>query len=109
MSGAIEPRLAEYQLTKSEAIQLAENGTLKALSAKEAALFQFRQDRLCCDFSHFHKGMTELLGRPVYSHEFADPDALWLEYHGAVEKPDFAGIIAKLPLHLQQNMIVLSK
>lgn len=102
-----EPRLVEYQLTKDEAIELANRGTLNDMPAREAALFQLRQERLCCDFSHFHKGMGELLDRPVWTHEFARPDDLWAEYLGVIDKPDFAAIVAKLPERLRDNIIVV--
>jgi hypothetical protein len=48
------------------------------------------------DFSYFHEGITALLDRSVWTHEFADPDTLWLEYHGGEASPDFAAIVAKL-------------
>lgn len=102
-----EPRLVEYQLSKDEAIELADRGTLNDMPARDAALFQLRQSLLCCDFSHFHKGMEDLLGRPVWSHEFARTDDLWAEYLGIIERPDFGAILAKLPERLRGKIIVV--
>lgn len=103
-----EPRLAKYQMTREEAIEFAREGNWKALTPAERGLLQLRQDCLCMDFSAFHEGIQALLGRPVWTHEFADADLLWDEYQGVAEKPDMAAIIAKLPKHLQENMIIIS-
>jgi len=99
--------LAEYQLTQEEAVQFAKEGRWESLSPAERGLFQLRQDRLCMEFSVFHEGITALLGRPVYTHEFAKPQLLWEEYQGLREKPTMDEILGKLPKHLQQNMIVV--
>ncbi len=104
-----EPRLAPYQFTRDEAIAFAQAGTWQKLSPQERGLLQLRQDLMCMDFSVFHEGITELLGRPVYTHEFAKPDMLWEEYLGVREKPDLEAIIAKLPEHLRKNMIVIER
>ena len=51
------------------------------------------------EFSAFHEGVTELLGRSVWTHEFARPDELWAEYLSG-ETIDFAAVLAKIPAHL---------
>lgn len=61
------------------------------------------------DFSAFHEGITELLGRPVYTHEFAMPDLIWEEYLGLRNKPTFDEIIGKLPEHLRDNLIIIER
>jgi len=94
-----ENRLAEYQFTREEAIEFADKRKWEALAPKERGLLQLRQDRLCMDFSVFHEGITELLGRPVYTHEFARPDDLWTEYLTG-ETIDFSAVMAKIPAHL---------
>lgn len=94
-----EQRLADYQFTREEAIEFAEKRTWELLTPKERGLLQLRQDRLCMEFSAFHEGITELLGRSVYSHEFASPDQLWTEYLTG-ETIDFAAVIAKIPAHV---------
>lgn len=107
MANAVEPRLAEYQLTKEEAVEFADNRRWEKMTAKERGLFQLRQDRLCMPFNKVHEGITELLGRSVWTHEFAKPDALWREYLGLDEKPTLEDILDKLPPRLRDNMIVI--
>lgn len=92
-----EPRLAGYQLSKEEALAFAQEKRWAPMTPIERGLFQLRQDRLCMDFSAFHEGITALLGRSVWTHEFASPDDLWAEYLGKTPAPDFAAILAKLP------------
>lgn len=106
MSG-VEPRLAAYQLTREEAVEFGQQERWSAMTPMERGLFQLRQGRLCMPMPQFYEGMYELLGRPVYTHELADPDQLWQEYLGLVETPSFDAIIAKLPAHLRDNMIVV--
>jgi hypothetical protein len=102
-----DPRLAEYQLTREEAITFATERRWESMSPTERAVFQLRQDALCMDFAVFHESITELLGRPVYTHEFAKPDLLWDEYLGKTPKPDLAAILAKLPAHLSATVVVV--
>lgn len=106
---AATTRLAEYQLSREEAVDFAASGKWKALDLAERAVLQLRQQRLCMDFSAFHAAITDLLGRPVFTHEFADPDLLWEEHLGLRARPDFDEIIAKLPEHLRRNMIVVKQ
>jgi hypothetical protein len=39
----------------------------------------------------FYKAITEVLGRPIYSHEFAFRDAIVEEYLGVRPMPQFTG------------------
>ncbi|MBO9377152.1 hypothetical protein GG804_10265 [Sphingomonas histidinilytica] len=105
---APEPRLAVHQFSREEAIEFAQTGRWKPLSPKERALVQLRQECLCMDFSAFHEGITELLGRPVYTHEFADPDRLWEEYHRG-EPIGLDEILAKLPAHLKPIVVIVDQ
>jgi hypothetical protein len=100
------PRLAEYQMTPEEAREFGESGRWRDLSLKERAILQLGQDCLCMDFSAFHEAVTELLGRPVYTHEFAKPDLLWAEYQTG-EPIDFEAILEKLPEHLRRSAILI--
>ena len=49
------------------------------------------------DVSAMNEGLAALLGRPVYTHELADPDQLWSEFLGISDRPSFDEILAKLP------------
>lgn len=104
---AAEPRLAEYQMSSEEAKAFALENRWEPLTPAERGLMQLRQDRLCMPFSVFHEGIAALLGRSVWTHEYAKPDLLWDEYQGVTEKPDMAAIIGKLPEHLRHNMIIV--
>jgi len=44
--------------------------------------FQLFQERLCRDFGRYHKAIKKVLGRLIYTHEFADQDRLIKEYLG---------------------------
>lgn len=94
-----EPRLSEYQFTRDEAIEFARQRKWEPLTPKERGLLQLRQSLLCMDFSAFHEGITELLGRSVWTHEFARPDELWIEYLTG-ETIDFDAVLEKIPAHV---------
>jgi hypothetical protein len=90
-------RLAEQQLTQAEAIAFHDSGAWEKLDLKERALFQFGQRLLCMPFGEFQRATEELLGRPVWTHEFADPDSLLDEYTGKRPRRSMADIFALLP------------
>lgn len=90
------PRLAPRQLTRDEAVHFATSGRWRDLSIEDRGLFQLRQDCLCMPFGEFAAGVNALLGRPVFTHEFANPDALWAEYQGTAPAPSFAATIEAL-------------
>ena len=75
-------KIMSKELTEDEAIELAESGWWKDVDLKEAANIQLRQERLCMDFSDFHQGLEKLLGRPVWTHEFASRELLISEADG---------------------------
>lgn len=67
------------ELTKNEAMAFCTTNIWKKLSDIERAWFQLYQPFLAMPFSEFHRCMEVLLGRPVWTHEFADPDSLKIE------------------------------
>lgn len=83
-------------LTKEQAIRLADSGGWKKWSKKERAVFQLKEPRLCMPFAEFHEAVEHVLGRSVWTHEFAAPKTLIAEMEGKIPAPDMAGIIAKL-------------
>lgn len=95
------------QLTKNQAIEMAKSEWWKDKPAKDVALFQMQQDKLCMDFSEFHRCMEETLGRPVWTHEFASSnrDALMKELLGEKEPPSMNEIISLIP---QQKLIIVN-
>ena len=88
---------AEKQLTTEQAIAMADSGVWKEWTAEQVVRFQLFQEKLCMDFSHFHKCMQDVLGRPVWTHEFAFRDELVNEYLGAKETPSFEHILNLIP------------
>lgn len=92
-----QPRLAHPQLTKEQAIEMANSRSWEAMTPFERGFFQIRQDRLCMDVSAMNEGLAALLGRPVWTHELAHPDQLWNEFLGISDRPTFEQILQKLP------------
>jgi len=84
-------------LNKEQAIKFAENGIWKSWSPEQIAIFQLQQRRLCMPFNVFHKAVEKALGRPVWTHEFAEPHKLLLELKGIRKQPTFEEILASIP------------
>ena len=68
------------QLTREEAIEMAESKWWIGKSHQEIAEYQLQQECLCIDFPIFHQAVEESLGRSVFTHEFANQQALLLEF-----------------------------
>lgn len=85
------------QLTKEQAIAFGENKLYEGMTSRQIAEFQLMQDRLCMPFEIFHKAISEALDRPVYTHEFANQDALIKEFYGEKEPPTLEEIINLIP------------
>jgi len=86
---------AEVQLTTEQAIEHYNKGEWKQWSAQQVVEFQLFQRKECMDFGHFSKCVSEILGRPVFTHEFANQDMLVAEYLGKTGKPSLSDIIGK--------------
>lgn len=69
-------------MTKEEAIAKSNTKWWKTATQQEIAEFQLREPLLCCPFSIFHKAVEVFMGRPVFTHEFANPTALFQEKAG---------------------------
>lgn len=63
-------------MTWEAAIALVETGWWKLYPAREVALAQLRQERLCMPFSEFQHLLVEVIGGPVFSHELVNPERL---------------------------------
>lgn len=85
------------QLTKEQAISFAESGIWKEWNSNQIVDFQLLQQLLCVDFGRFHEAMEEMLGRLIWTHEFADYDGLVMEYLGEKEAPPMEDIINMIP------------
>ena len=85
------------QLTKEQAISFGENKCYEDMSLNDRAYFQLEQELLCMPFDVFHEAVEALLGRPVWTHEFARPDLLLQEANGEKEAPTFDEIMSMVP------------
>ncbi|GAI41338.1 unnamed protein product, partial [marine sediment metagenome] len=65
-------------MTKEEAIKLAESKWWEGKPDDEVAWFCISTKLLCCPFEVMHKAIEAWLHRPVWTHEFADPEKLIL-------------------------------
>lgn len=85
------------QLNRNEAIAFGRGGEWKNWTPKQRGAFQLQQNLLCMDFDAFHEGVQALLGRPVFTHEFAYKDQLIDEWKGRKDAPTFDEIVALIP------------
>jgi hypothetical protein len=88
---------AAEQLTKDQAIAFYNSNVWQEWDAEHIVRFQLFQEKLCMPFDVFHKAITEVLGRPVYTHEFAFRDAIVEEYLGVRPMPTLQEIIDLIP------------
>ncbi len=79
--------LMSRELTVKEARELFDTSWWKRMDIAEAANLQLRQRLLCMPFEDFHLGIEKLLGRPVWTHEFAGQEALIAEADGKHSAP----------------------
>ena len=85
------------QLNREEALAIYNNKAWENWSDEEIVKFQLYQDRLAIPFDRFHKAIEKVLGRPVWTHEFAIVDLLRLEFEGVRKKPTLAEIMGQIP------------
>ena len=88
---------ADRQLTREEAIKLSESGFWEGMEAYDIALFQLFQGRLCMPIGVFKCALNEALGRPVYTHELAQPESLQAELLGVRPAPSLTEIVDLIP------------
>ena len=95
------------QLTKKQAIELSESKVLETWTDEQIVRFQLFQEKLCMDFSAFHKSLEAVLDRPVFTHEFGmNYNGIVLEYLGEKEAPTFDEIIELIP---EEKRIIIMK
>jgi len=67
------------KITKEEALKMYDTKWWETMSLANAAKVQLYVDLLIMPFAKFHEGAEALLGRPVWTHEFALADELRAE------------------------------
>lgn len=88
----------QRSIGKEKAIALAESGWWKELTPHDIVRVQFYTAELCMDFGDFHGAMEQVLGRPVWTHEFADFDRLKQEMDGDKPAPTLEEIMNLIPV-----------
>lgn len=90
---------AVIQLTKEQAIELAESGAWKEMNLRQRAEFQILQNKLCMPFDVFHEAVEKTLERPVYTHEFSSlgHDGLIAELFEGKKPPTLQEIMEMIP------------
>jgi hypothetical protein len=92
-------------LTKEEAVKKSQSKWWLDKTDEEIAEFQIHESRLCCPFEVFHKAVETWLGRPVWTHEFADPKLLIAEKE-STKQATFTDVIGKLAKYKKPVIIV---
>lgn len=85
------------QLTKEQAIAFAESEAYKQMTYEQIVRFQLFQDKLSMPFGVFHEAMENVLGRSVFTHEFANIEDLKKEYLGVKQAPTLDEILNLIP------------
>lgn len=73
-------------MTREEAVKMTDSKWYELKTAEEIVKFQLYEERLCMPFPLFHKAIEEVLGRPVYTHEFARVKNLQKEFENLITK-----------------------
>lgn len=84
-------------MTREQAIAVHESRVWQRMPIERAALIQLQEKLLFMPFDEFHRGVEALLGRSVWTHEFAKPALLLAEYRGDKEAPSIQEIIDMIP------------
>jgi len=79
-----------------EAIKLHETKFWRGWTPEEIARFQMYNSRLLVPWDVFQDAVSETLGRPVWTHEFAS-DELREELKGKRPQATFDGVLGLLP------------
>ena len=85
------------ELTKEQAIALYDSGFWKDLTPKQIVQVQLWTELLLVPFDLFHESMEKVLGRPIWTHEFACFEKLQQEVLGIIPAPTMDEIIDLIP------------
>ena len=92
------------QLTSEQAIAVYNSGEWKNWTDEDIVKFQLFQKMLAVPFSRFYEAMEKVLGRPIWTHEFANWSGLVAEYKKERPSPTFDEIISLIP---DEKLIIL--
>jgi hypothetical protein len=85
------------QFTREQAVAFAESGEWKDWTPGQIVRFQLFQDLSCMPFNVFHGAIEQVLGRLVFTHEFAFTDRLRDEYLTLRPAPTLEEILDLIP------------
>lgn len=88
---------AKDQISYDRAVAFYKSEAWKLMSDEEIVKLQLFQKLLCVPFGVYHKATETVLGRPVYTHEFAFRDSMVKEYLGEKEAPTLQEIMDLIP------------
>lgn len=74
-------------MTKEQALTIYESGIWRQWTDEQKARFQLFEDRLCMPFGEFHRAVEAVLGRPVWTHEFASSNQKRIQAEFLKEAP----------------------
>ena len=87
----------ESKITRETAKAMYAAQWWKDLPARDVALAQLREPRLCMDMGDFQAAIEKALGRPVWTHELVHPEHLIAEMEGEKDAPSMEDILAMIP------------
>lgn len=89
-----------HSIGKAAAVELLDDGWWKDKPANEIVDFQLFTAELCMPFDEFHRALTTVLQRPVFTHELGlNYDGIVAEYLGERPAPTLQQIIGLIPEH----------
>ena len=72
-------------MTKEQAVEFYNSKKYETMSNLEIVKFQLFEPKMCMPFPIFQAAVEDALGRPVYTHEFADAEKLRTEFKQKVK------------------------
>lgn len=93
-------------MDREEALKLIETKWWESATSEDIALFQLNEKRLCCPFDVFQKAVEEAIGRPVFTHEFANPASLRAEIAWEVPTRTLKDILELIPEEKRVILVV---
>lgn len=95
------------QMTSEEAIAFGKSGEWHDYTSEQIFLLQIEQRKVCVPWRRFLEAATAVLGRPVWTHEFGDPQSLLDEWAGTIPKPTMDDVIRKLEERVGKSRVIV--
>lgn len=96
--GNSDIRITQVDVGKETALEWAATKFWQAEECPDIARFQLFNSRLVVPWDFFHHTVECALGRPVWTHEFADVRSLQDEMDKKISAPTMNGILDELPI-----------